>query len=143
MILNREDAERFWGRVTKTDSCWVWTGSLNSDGYGQFHMQEGGRNVNRRAHRIAYSATFGTVSGPLDHLCRNRACVNPWHLEPVTNRENVLRGEGITARLARRDECANGHTYTPENTRMEGTTRRCRACSAANQRAYYARRTAS
>jgi hypothetical protein len=80
---------RFWARVHHDDGCWMWTGTLNK-GYGMFSF--GGKT--RRAHRFAYEALVGPIPEglALDHLCRNPACVNPAHLEPVTWRENVYRG---------------------------------------------------
>lgn len=135
--------ERFWSKVAKADGngCWNWMASLNSDGYGQF-------TINRRplrAHRYAYELLKDAIPAGLvlDHACRNRRCVNPDHLEPVTNRENVLRGIGLSAIGARRTQCVNGHPFDQANTRIDAHGHRiCRACSAANQRRYAARKKA-
>ncbi len=120
--------ERFWTRVDFTDSCWLWTGASNSDGYGRFA-------ANRRSiyvHRYAYEFCVGPIPGgfTIDHLCRVHLCVRPDHLEAVANRINVLRGEGITARAARQTHCKRGHEFTPENTyvRTMPHARQCRAC---------------
>ena len=82
------------------------------------------------AHRWSYEYHVGPIPDglQLDHLCRVRHCVNPQHLEPVTARENTLRGMSFVAHLAARTECINGHPLTGGNLRMEGTVRRCRAC---------------
>ena len=76
----------FWGQVDKTDSCWLWTGHLDRNGYGKVG--------NRLAHRMAYTMVKGVIPEglSLDHLCRVHNCVNPDHLEPVTHAENVRRG---------------------------------------------------
>ena len=81
--------ERFWFKVNKTDTCWLWTGALRGDGYGKFH-------VKRKwvyAHRFAYELLVGPIPDglELDHLCRIRNCVRPSHLEPVTHQENMQR----------------------------------------------------
>ena len=103
---------RFRQKIQVVGDCWEWTGST-SQGYGRFRAD--GRSV--FVHRWAYERFRGPIPAGLtiDHLCRNRRCANPDHLEPVTNRENVLRGEGITAQHARKTHCPQGHEYTPEN----------------------------
>lgn len=89
-------ATRFWSKVDKrgADDCWLWTGALTT-GYGRFHVAVGVPLV--LAHRFAYEALVGRIPRglDLDHLCRVRACVNPAHLEPVTRRNNLMRGNTI------------------------------------------------
>lgn len=82
--------DRFWSKVNKTDSCWIWTATLYDSGYGRFRYN----NKWNKAHRIAYNFLVGEIPEglELDHLCRVRCCVNPDHLEPVTHRENMVRG---------------------------------------------------
>lgn len=122
--------ERFWSKVDKSGDCWLWTGGRNVDGYGFLNHGTGGK----RSHVIAYNMLVGEVPAgmELDHLCRNRQCVNPAHLEPVTHRENVLRGAGPAARHAKKTHCIHGHPFDPTNTlvRMHGDViwRVCRAC---------------
>lgn len=125
--LTLELPDRFWSKVRQTDSCWLWTGAT-SDGYGRF-AHEGRTDV---AHRLAWRALVGPIPDGLhiDHLCRVRRCVNPEHLEPVTCRENVLRGIGPSAEHAVKTHCPAGHEYTPENTYRYRNMRMCRACRA-------------
>lgn len=116
--------ERFWSKVHKTDTCWIWTGSRWL-GYGRFSYNS--RNV--LAHRVSYMWEHGDPGPNLDHLCRNRACVRPSHLESVTHTENVRRGIPNNGKAAR-TSCIRGHEYTEENTRWrsDGRGRECRAC---------------
>ena len=90
--------------------CWLWTASLDRHGYGQIMM---GRGNLRRAHRIVYEHERGPIPAglDLDHKCRNRACVNPDHLEPVTRVINLQRGIGNRAALHKKTQCPNGHEY--------------------------------
>ena len=120
--------DRFWSKVNKTDTCWLWLSSL-TQGYGSFWMN----GKPQRAHRIAYELRKGPIpeSMELDHLCRNRACVNPAHLQPVDHRTNVLRGASLMAMRAKQTYCKQGHAFDVLNTyySLMGT-RRCRRCRA-------------
>lgn len=88
--------ERFWSKVEKSSGCWAWTGHKNRNGYG---WTLGPKGKGESAHRIAYELLVGPIPEGLqiDHLCRNRACVNPDHLEPVTQRVNWQRGNAPSA----------------------------------------------
>lgn len=111
---------RFWAKVNKNGPvhpklktpCWLWVGARSS-GYGSFGFS--GRQWG--AHRFAYFQVIGPVKDGLvlDHLCRNRLCCNPDHLEPVTDRTNILRGEGLTAQNKRKTHCKYGHLLSGEN----------------------------
>jgi hypothetical protein len=109
--------------------CRLFLGSLNDAGYGKFGMGHGGWD---RAHRVAYSAFIGPIPDGLtiDHLCRNRACIEPTHLEAVSKRTNTLRGISPAAIHARKTACHNGHEFTEENTYIEigNSARHCRQC---------------
>ena len=117
---------RFHRRIQKDpeSGCWNWTGYTTGNGYGQAHYG-GGLTT---AHRAYWLCAVGDLPDDLDldHLCRNRTCVNPDHLEPVTRSENLERGYEARG-------CKNGHPYTEDGfsvvTRSDGRTfRRCKAC---------------
>lgn len=124
-------AVNVWDRIAigSDEECWPWSGSLTTAGYGQI-------SINKRlrpTHRVAFELVNGKVPDGLvlDHLCRNTVCCNPSHLEAVTQRVNILRGEGLGARYAARQTCDQGHPLELDRTRG----RRCRICRSAADRA--------
>lgn len=120
--------DRFWPNVVKSGECLLWTGSVRGKGYGS--MSVDGHTM--AAHHAALLLVGITVPKGMtvDHLCRNRLCVNHKHLEVVTNRENVLRGVGLCAVNARKQTCKRGHPYDAirQHKTGERTSRHCRVC---------------
>lgn len=132
--------QRFMGKVRTTPSgCMEWTGGTNGVGYGMFFTDwAGGKNTRKLAHRWYYEQVRGPIPAGLhlDHLCRDTMCVNPDHLEPVTQRVNTLRGIGVSAVHAKKTHCVNGHPFSGDNLvyRSNGRWRDCRECRRAKDR---------
>lgn len=128
--------------VNKESGCWEWTGFVSSSGYGGFKVS----GQSQWAHRVAYSAfveslPLGKGRGAycVDHLCRNRKCCNPAHLQKVVWRENILRGNGPSARQSRQTHCMNGHLLSGGNVYRKPSapnTRNCLICMREYSRAY-------
>lgn len=131
MKLTSSDIERFWSWVNKTDTCWLWTGSLNNKGYGNFSLNR----KTTKVHRISFFLANGFLKSGLEinHLCQIKSCVNPDHLEEVTSKENIRYSR------KRRSHCLRGHKLSMDNTlvrvRKDGTVgRECRECSLKRRR---------
>jgi hypothetical protein len=127
------DKEKISARsiVDGATKCWNWSGVITANGYGTLSVRH---SVRKYAHRLSYEAHIGPIPKglDLDHLCRNRRCVNPAHLEPVTRRENLIRGATVTAQNALKTHCPKGHPYSGENLIIKAAGgRRCRICSRA------------
>lgn len=136
-------AERFATKyvVDADTGCWNWTATRHGAGYGT--IREGRRGSRAlMAHRVSYEIHVGPIPDGLqiDHLCRNRGCVNPAHLEPVTSRENTMRGSTLPAANVQKTHCNHGHPYSgPNLLKLPNGERRCRSCSKVARRRYYAR----
>lgn len=127
--------------VEMAGGCRVWVGSGNGIGYGTLSVD--GRTV--YAHREAYAVAFGPIPDGMvvDHLCRNRACINPHHMELVTNAENIRRGVSPSAINRRKTHCKRGHRFDAENTyRDPNGGRYCKECKRMHNRNWRARRSA-
>lgn len=145
--LDEKTVARFWAKVNKDGpvhptlgtKCWLWTASLNAYGYGQFRVN----GTMRGAHRV--SVVVGGRLIPegldLDHLCRVRSCVNPAHLEGVTRKENLRRGDSCLHHTSKM-RCPQGHEYEGINLIEYRGYRYCRECQRARSRAYMARKRA-
>ncbi len=139
-MIKPKDHRRFWKKVVELpNGCWQWTAAKHDAGYGRFRFA--GKMV--YAHRWAYETLVGPIPEGLqiDHLCRNPPCVNPSHLEPVTNRENTMRG------LTPKTHCPQGHPYSGDNLGItkdkyayQGKRRFCRQCSREADKRYHDKR---
>lgn len=125
-------------KINKNNNCWEWVGSNNGVGYGEIRIN----NKKKYTHRIVYELLVGPIpeNKQIDHLCRNRCCCNPEHLEPVTPKENVNRGITEKPHLIK-EYCINGHLYS-ENTydRPDGKGRNCVQCVRDRSREYQRRK---
>lgn len=129
--------DRVLTRVDKTKSCWNWIGSVSHYGYGTY----GNRNL--MAHRVVYHLLVGDLKqeNTLDHLCKNKRCVNPKHLEQVSIRENVLRSDNPNAINARKTYCMREHPLSGDNLYIHPKrgTRHCKQCGKDAQKRYVAK----
>lgn len=150
-VMDPEVLKRFWAKVTPAlddSGCLLWTGCSGGQGYGWLRI--GGRSY--PSHRLSFEHYVGRIQDGmvLDHLCRNRLCINWLHLEPVNRGENVMRGEGFAPENAAKTQCPQGHPYDEANTYVNPHTgwRSCRICTRernrerllANRERYGARR---
>lgn len=120
----------------RPDGCWQFTGKLTGSGYSR--LGRSGDSPEVKGHRPAYETLIGPIPDglELDHICRNRACVNPAHLEPVTHQVNLLRGDWPANLRRQQTHCIRGHEFTLENTHIRTNgTRLCRACARTRQAA--------
>ena len=125
---------RFMAKVSPepTSGCWLWAGALFANGYARIYGEGGRKAKLLYGHRVGGSIPPGLQ---LDHLCRVRSCVNPEHLEAVTSKMNVLRGEGLSAKNLRKNVCKRGHPYNKTRTRIDGRPYRyCSVCQIDLQR---------
>lgn len=124
---------RFWYKVDKTGNCWEWIACTNNDGYGRFRLN----GKPQLTHCLSYEDKFGKIPKGLElnHICRNRHCVNPDHLEAITHKENIQKG--ISANR-NKTHCPQGHEYTEKNTYIHPSMKRmCRTCRQILARKYY------
>lgn len=120
---------KFRQRIVMIGDCWAWCGVVNGhSGYGQVNWRG---YTAHKVHRATYELLVGPIPDGLtiDHLCFNRMCCNPAHLEPVTNRENILRGNNLCAKNARKSACPKGHNYEQYGFTNKRGSRSCRICT--------------
>jgi hypothetical protein len=139
--VERQKATRLSRHTVDPDTgCWNWTGRLSTYGYGVVKVD----GIAEGAHRFYYRSLVGPIPDGLvlDHLCRNPRCVNPAHVEPVTQAENLFRGESPTHVANRTNVCLQGHPLEGENVMCSNGRRTCRICARARWRRKYARKKA-
>ena len=124
-------SKRYWNEKSyrvNSKGCWIWQGNIRGNGYGAYCINKKGYY----AHRYLYEKLKGPIPKglQLDHLCRNKLCVNTGHLEPVTSRENTMRGIGLTSINAKKTHCHLGHLLSGKNLyRRPDRERECRICT--------------
>jgi len=128
---------KFHDKIVDTGTCWTWVASATLNGYGQVSVRINGERRVRYAHRAVYELLVGPIPEGMviDHLCRNKLCVNPAHLEVVTNRENLMRGNGPGPVAARTNACLRGHIGNWHVRKNGG--RLCKTCQQMKRRQYY------
>lgn len=138
LVLGEPYYSRFWAKVEKTNSCWLWHGPKTGNGYGEIEIGSRKKRVSLLVHILSYQMLIGKVpcGMEIDHLCRVRHCLNPCHLEPVTHKENCLRGLSPLAQHARQRDCIRGHSLEEGYTDSRGQ-RVCRLCRAINKARYW------
>ncbi len=137
MRVEDQNEERFWSKVNKTEGCWLWTACVFHHGYGQFMAIRG----SKYAHRYSYELAHGAIPAGMEahHICKNRACVNPAHLELLSKSDHARLHASIQDRTRFRvprknktlkTHCCHGHELTPENTRVRVSNgwRSCKTC---------------
>lgn len=129
-----EETNRFWSKVDRSGSCWEWTSLCHKTGYGRFKLR--GRMA--VAHRIAYVNTVGEIDEGMElhHLCGNRRCVNPRHLQPLSKSAHAKIGP-LAQDESEKDCCPQGHPYSSENTYVWRGSRFCRECRRRSKRQAY------
>lgn len=138
---------RFLSKVNVTDTCWLWIGGLNHDGYGRFYKSTvaGKQPPHTLAHRYSIVLFGGYLPKGLvcDHECRNRRCVNPSHIRLVTQSVNVMENSNsLQAQNAKKTHCPKGHPYSEENTYIRKLGwRKCKTCTLTDMKERYARPT--
>lgn len=137
--MKKSLTERFWSKVNKTSTCWIWTAAVRGKGYGHLWVND----KTESAHRISLRLHGIAVPDELlvDHMCRNKLCVNPSHLRLVTARINSIENSvGPTARKAAQTHCKCGHALSGENLVIKSGRRGCRICILQGKRDYARRR---
>lgn len=134
--MNPKLIKSFFEKIEKTKSCWNWKAYISPNGYGRINYYDGKRVKVFMAHRVSYEIHKGSIPKGLviDHLCRNRACVNPDHLEAVDLKTNIFRGVGASAQNVKKTHCPKGHPYNYINPKNK--ERRCTICEYKHKKAW-------